>query len=160
MAENKFFPTANEIIDAYQHVKNEIERQKYERARASQRLLADQQSHCYLCDNSGYCSYAKNGYEYVARCICAHGKDLNKFSRAQIDRDRVPEIKDCYNASDKDKINSGRNPFYLPNIREATGDGFPVYDARKKERYLSKAGANDKDRAGILRKMAGIGGAG
>lgn len=40
-----------------------------------------------LCRNTGDYIYTKDGYEYYCRCICARGKDLNKWSKHQVTKD-------------------------------------------------------------------------
>lgn len=129
IASNKFFPNAAEIIDAYQRIKSESERERHEGLKAQHKLLADGQGHCYLCGNSGYCSYTVSAYDYTARCVCPHGRDLNLFSKAQINREHIPKYSEHYNEHDKACIKHGKNPFYMLNIREALGEDFPIFDA-------------------------------
>jgi hypothetical protein len=158
IAINKFWPNASEIIDAYQQIKTDIEHERYEKLKETQRLLVSRQSYCYLCDNSGRCYVMVDGYERMARCICTHGQDLNEFVEANIKRDYKPELKDHYNERDKTAIRRGRNPFYFPTIQEALGDDdFAIYDARRKEKYLSRNSLSNKDITEIIGKLHMLG---
>lgn len=156
ISSNKFFPNASEIIDAYQDVRQAAERERFDRLKESQRLLADGQVYCYLCDNSGFCVYIASNYNYVARCICSHGKDLNKFSESQIDREHTPEHREHYPERDKAAIKRGENPFYFPTISEALKEDFSVFNARRKEQYLSRKTVDNKQKVDILRKMGEV----
>ena len=135
MATSKFFPNAKEIIDAYKHVKQLAKDKRIERLKKDSRLLADKQSHCHLCDNVGTCLYKRGGYEFAARCICAHGRDLNKFSNHQLG-------------------NGTSGKFYIKTIRETlSDDDFVVFDAQKKERFLSRVSVANADKSEILNKL-------
>lgn len=105
-AEN--FPEPSEIIADYVQVKNSEKQKQTKKAKAEQKRMASEQIKCFLCDNSGICTYRRGDYEYAARCICAHGRDLNKFSKAEID--------------DTTKA-------YIPTVKKALGRDFVVYEA-------------------------------
>jgi hypothetical protein len=156
IATSKFFPNASEIIEAYQFVRNEAERERYEKLKENHRLLSAGQAYCYLCNNSSYCYYTVEGYEYVARCICAHGQDLNKFHEAQIKSDYKPELREHYSERNKSAIKRGENPFYFPTVKESLKEDFAVYEARKKEKHLSRNDLSDEEKLVVLRKMENI----
>lgn len=152
---NKFFPNPKEIIEIYQCIRQEAKRERYEKLKENQRLLTTGQAHCHLCDNSGSCFYTISGYEYAARCICSHGQDLNKFSEPQIKQEYRPELREHYSERDKLAIRRGKNPFYLPTIQEVLKDDFAVFEARRKDRYLSRENLTDEQRIEMLKKMYG-----
>jgi len=96
-------------------------------------------STCFLCDNTGLCIYEKNGYEYAARCICAYGRNPNKFSMAEINKDYVSQ-----------ENTSARNTAYIPTIKENLGDRFPIYLAEKKCKKVEKPGISNEE---MLKKL-------
>jgi hypothetical protein len=146
---NKFFPAASEIIDAYENLRNKYRDEKFERSRAAQLAMVAEQAYCYLCDNKGFCWYTKTvhglPYEYMSRCVCLHGEDLNQYSESQANERRVPPVRDFYSYNENNAIKSGVNPFYIKNIREALGDEYHVYEARRKERYMVHKGMTASD---------------
>lgn len=133
-AEN--FPEPGEIIAAYVQVKNSEKQKQIEKTKAIQSNIASGQIKCFLCNNSGICTYRRGDYEYAARCICAHGKDLNKFSKAEIDEQ--------YQPTDK------KTKAYIPTIKEALGRDFAVYEAQKKAQKLGNKNLSDEDKLKIL----------
>ena len=147
---SSYFPKVNEFIAMYKQIQKSEEQERYEKLKASQRLLVQGQSDCYLCDNTGFCIYERNNYEFMARCICGHGKDLNKFSKAQIDKDYIPEIKTSHTPSEVAKMKEGKNPFYLLTIKESLGADFVIYEAQKKAQKLDKPDLSDSDKLKIL----------
>ena len=110
--------------------------------------------YCPLCHNSGTAAYTKGGYSYGARCTCLHGMDLNSFSKSQVNRGYIPEVKPFYSSDENATIKEGRNPFYLPTVWEALGDAeyfefvaiqkakyeaaVAEYESRKRERVEEK----------------------
>ena len=147
---SSYFPKVNEFIAMYKQIQKSEEQERYEKLKASQRLLVQGQSDCYLCDNTGFCICERNNYEFMARCICGHGKDLNKFSKAQIDKDYIPEIKTSHTPSEVAKMKEGKNPFYLLTIKESLGADFVIYEAQKKAQKLDKPDLSDSDKLKIL----------
>ncbi len=129
---NKFFPTVSEVANECMKARNRQEKARIEALKNNNRLLVDKQENCVLCNGGGYCTYRIENSLFVARCVCPHGSDLNKFSESQIKRDNLPECKDHYNESAKKAIRSGKNPFYILTIREVLGDDFVIYEAQKK----------------------------
>ena len=121
---HKFFPAASEVIEAYQGIKADMEKERLKKLKDQQRLLSDTsgQKDCIYCNNGGFASYMKGGYRYSARCTCSHGHDLNQFSQSQIKRNYIPETMPNYLPKEKAAIKEGRNPFYLPTIREVLND--------------------------------------
>lgn len=152
MSISDYFPKVNEVIATYKELKEQDRIAQYEKMRAQNRLLVQEQEDCFLCDNSGICTYRRGDYEYGARCICAHGRDLNKFSRAQIDKNYIPEIKqNCsYTAREIAYIKDGINPLYLPTVKELLGGDFVVYEAEKKAQKLGNKNLSDEDKLKIL----------
>ena len=141
--ENKFFPTANEVIDAYQGVKIEQERIRLEYLRKNQRIVTAEQAYCPLCYNTGHCFYDRGYYQFAARCICARGRDLNKFSEPQIDQNCRPADHKYYSQVEQNSIRRGKNPFYMQTIREALGDDFIVFEAKQKAKHLGQETQTD-----------------
>ena len=98
--ECKFPPRIAEIVGKYEEIKllDALEARKKEIASHSRLLTAEGQHNCHICLNSGTVSYwtdiNRSGrhlvfsqdfqYEHTARCSCARGKDLNRWSRHQI----------------------------------------------------------------------------
>lgn len=145
------FPKINEFTSMYRQIEKELEQENYEKLKASQRLLVQGQRDCYLCNNTGFCSYDRDGYEIWARCICGHGKDLNKFSKAQIDNSYVPQSSSNYTQSEIARLKEGKNPFYLPTIKEVLGSNYAIYKAQKKAQKIDKPNLSDSDKLKILR---------
>lgn len=139
MTTSDYFPKVNEVIATYKELQEQDEKAKYEKMRASHRLLVQKQIDCFLCNNTGLCLYHRDGYEYAARCICAHGKDLNKFSKAEIDKD--------YQPTDK------KTKAYILTIKEALGRDFVVYEAQKKAQKLGNKNLSDEDKLELLRQF-------
>lgn len=156
---SSYFPKINEVIDAYVQVQNEQRNQANERARVEQKRLIARQSDCYLCSNTGFCVYQRGDYQFATRCICAHGSDLNKFSKAQIEKDYSPELSDNYTPGELTKIKNGENPFWLPTIKDILGKDFAVYEAQKKADKLRRVEGNsaltNEQKIKILSEIAG-----
>ena len=153
MSTSDYFPKVSEVIAVYKQIQDEKRIEQYEKMKAANRLLAQEQSDCYLCDNSGICTYRRGSYEYGARCICGHGKDLNKFSRAQIDKNYIPEIKQSYNAREIAYIKDGKNPFYFLTIEDVLGKDFAIYQAQKKARKIDSENLSDEEKLELLRRF-------
>lgn len=159
MAENTYFPNTKDIIQAYKDIKFEIDREAKERAIRNQNMLQEGHLDCELCNNTGWCQYtvrneeANTSYDYVARCICIFGRNLTKFSRAQIDRGFIPEIMESYSAQAVNEIKQGRNPFYMPTIKEVLGDSFVIYEAQQKEKQLNREPVSDEQKLRIMAAM-------
>ena len=160
IAENKFFPNAKEILDAYDKAKKAAR----ERAEANRRALAGRLANakCHLCDG-GICFYFRGGHEYLARCVCARGADPGKFSEPQVRRDAAPEIDRRHYSSvngalyerDRALAKTGANPYYLPTIEERLGDDFALWEARRMHGAVSGKALSAEEKAGILRGMGG-----
>ena len=157
MAENKFFPNTKEILDAYALAKKAAR----ERAKIGQKAIADKRAgaKCHMCE-SGYCFYVKNGHEYFARCVCPRGADLNRFTEPQFRRDARPEIDKRHYGSgsamherDRALLAKGRNPYYIPNVRERLGDDFALWEARKKDSAVSGKALIAEEKIKILRDL-------
>ena len=123
------FPEPGEIVEVYAQIQNLEKQKQIEKTKAAQKHMASGQNKCFLCNNSGICTYRRGDYEYGARCICAHGKDLNKFSKAEID--------------DTTKA-------YIPTVKEALRGDFTVYEAQKKAQKLGNENLSDEDKLKIL----------
>jgi len=89
----KFPPKIAEIVETYGAIR---ERQAIvSRARqiaAQDKYLADNQHYCFICQNDGvlfipHPQHPGRGYTCLTRCLCARGKDLNRWSRHQITKD-------------------------------------------------------------------------
>lgn len=132
MSTSDYFPKVSEVIATYKELQEQDRIAQYEKMRASDRLLAQKQADCFLCNNSGICAYRRGDYEYAARCICAHGKDLNKFSKAEID--------------DTTKA-------YIPTVKEALRGDFAVYEAQKKAQKLGNKNLSDEEKLELLRRF-------
>jgi len=79
-----FPPKIKEIVEMYEKIKLQEARVARKKYMAGQKLLATA-AYCYICRNDGIVMYKKpNGYEYIARCTCERGNDLNRWSRHQI----------------------------------------------------------------------------
>jgi len=79
-----FPPKIKEIVEMYEKIKLQEAHIARKKHIAGQKLLASA-DYCHICRNDGIVMYKKsNGYEYVARCACERGKDLNRWSRHQI----------------------------------------------------------------------------
>ena len=151
---NKFFPNANELLDTYQQIDEKEKKERSESLRLNQKLLTDGQGDCYLCDNTGFCIFDKNGYETTARCSCPRGRDLIRFSKSQINKHNLPEASANYGERDKAEIRREKNPFYWPDIAESLGADFYVFEARRKEKYLSgQKSMSAEKKLEILRRM-------
>lgn len=96
-------------------------------------------NNCFLCDNTGICLYQKNGYEYAARCICAYGRNPNKFSKSELEINYSPDP----------NINVNKT-VYLPTIKEVLGDDFAIYEAQKKVKKIEKPGVSQEE---MLKKL-------
>ena len=160
MRENAHFPNAKEILGTYKEIKSE--RKRLGLIAQQQKLLEGSQTKCHLCANNGFCLYVKDGYEYFSRCMCGRGVDLNRYSEAQIKSDAVPDIggekfskQHAGSNGDREKaeIRMGKNPYYIPDIKERLGDDFPLYDALKKERAVSGCGLTGEQKIQKLREM-------
>ena len=160
MRENKFFPNGKEILEAYKEVKGEWKRLGF--IAQQQKLLKGSQTRCHLCGNDGFCLYEKGGYEYFSRCVCGRGADLNRYSEAQIRHDVIPDISDEKFSKhhigsngdwEKAAIRKGKNPYYIPNIKERLGDDFPLHEAKKKENAVSGCGLTKEQKILKLREM-------
>ena len=145
-----FFPKVSEVIAAYEQVKREAREKQREIDRARHKALVDGQSHCYLCENTGWCEYWNNvarlgRYKITYRCVCAHGKDPNKqFTRAMCEKEYIPDPRPGHTIEQNAAIEDGKNPFYRRTIKEALGaDSFVVYDALKKAEWLESKGIID-----------------
>lgn len=158
LSANDHFPRINEIVAVYEEIKSNAERERFEKLKENHRLLTQSQNDCYLCNNTGFCNYTQNGYEFMARCICAHGKDLNKFSKAQVDKEYIPEVKqNSHSGKDIEKLKQGINPFYIPTIKENLKDDFAIYEIKKKAQRLDKPGLSDEEKLKILQGGFGNG---
>ena len=146
-----YFPKVNQVIAVYKQIKSDAEQEKFEKLKENHRLLTQSQNDCYLCNNTGFCNYTQNGYEFMARCICAHGKDLNKFSKAQIDKEYIPEVKqNSHSGKDIEKLKQGINPFYISTIKEALGKKYYIYEAEKKAQKLERTSLSEEEKLKIL----------
>ena len=123
--ESKFAPKINDIILKYEELKNrQTMQQKLANQKEIERLTAGQEQ-CILCDNTGFVLVTVNGYDYATRCICPHGRDLNKFSAPQMDKS-IPY-----------KNSSGiEERIYIPTIQEfLKEDDYAIFVARKKLKH-------------------------
>lgn len=86
--ETRYPPKIPQIIERYDELRYKEARMLRDKKIAeSNRLLESQvkgQAKCSLCDNSGHVLYRREGYEYVCRCNCPRGNDLNKWSDKQL----------------------------------------------------------------------------
>ena len=86
--EVKYTPSIKEIVDKYDELKRKLEKEILEQQIAQQqKQIADTvrgQFICAICSNTGDVFFDKDGYEYYLRCSCAHGRDLNKWSKNQL----------------------------------------------------------------------------
>ena len=162
MRENAFFPNAKEILGAYRETRDE--RKRLDLADQQQKLLEGSQAKCHLCASDGFCLYEKDGYEYFSRCICGRGVDLNRYSEAQIKHDVIPDISGekfskhhAGSNGDREKIavRKGKNPYYIPSIKERLAGDFPLYEAEKKEGAVSGYALTDGQKMQKLREMQG-----
>lgn len=147
---SSYFPKINEFIATYKQIQKEIEQEKFEKLKESNRLLTQEQKDCYLCNNTGFCDYERNGYKFWARCICAHGKDLNKFTKAQIEKAYIPEISSGHCARDIEKLKKGINPFYILTIKEALKEKYLIFEAEKKAQKIDKLNLSDEEKIRVL----------
>ena len=146
---NKFFPNASELIDVYQRIKIETDKKRIAEQKEKHKQLVDNQAYCYLCDNNGWCIFPDpedENYDLAARCTCLHGKDLNKFSKMQIGE-----------AYDDDNPFTIKTKHYMRTVKEVLGDDFAIFEARKKEKYLSRQPVSNKEKLEILKKLKNIG---
>ena len=132
-------PEPSEIIAVYMQIKNANEQKQAEKTKATQKHMTSGQIKCFLCDNSGICRYKRGGYEYGARCVCAHGRDLNRFSRAETDAQHQSDNKNT--------------TAYIPTIKEALGADFAVYEAQKKAQKLESKNMSDEEKFELLKRF-------
>lgn len=89
--EEDFPPSIKKIVDKYDVLKRQREREKRELEIQNQKMLTDSltsgQNKCRICFNTGLFIYEKQGYEYHCRCSCARGRDLKRWSKAQITKE-------------------------------------------------------------------------
>lgn len=119
--EQKFSPRISDIISKYNELRNRQIRELREKQQEETKKLTEGQTRCDLCRNSGWCMVHIDGYDYAVRCICSHGRDLNRFSQPQIDR-RVKHINHMGKEED----------IYIPTVQEAlTPESFAIFRAEK-----------------------------
>lgn len=156
IANSQYFPTGKEVLQAYKAALQREMAAAHERAVQQQnRLAAGKRERCYLCEDTGICRYTvvnpRNGYEYdhIARCTCIMGKNLSKFTRSNIDRSYIPELRDFYDSDVQAVIKQGKNPFYWPSIEEAlAAEGqYALWEAGRKEAYMSQPTLTDEQLA-------------
>lgn len=80
----KFPPKIAEIVDTYEEIKIREANAARKQHVTQQKHLSSELHYCHICRNDGIVMYDKEGYEYMARCSCGRGKDLNRWSRHQI----------------------------------------------------------------------------
>ncbi len=75
-----------EIVDKYDELR-QIQALALRESR-EQYLLSQTrgQNKCPICCNSGIYIHCVSGYNYLLRCSCPHGRDLNRWSKYQITR--------------------------------------------------------------------------
>lgn len=121
--ESKFSPKISDIIEKYESMKREQDRTKLETSKKEVERLVAGQEQCILCKNSGFVEVYINGYAYPVRCICPHGRDLNKFSPSEQNRD-IKYI---------DKMTKKEKYIYYPTVKEVLGEEeFAIFEAKKK----------------------------
>ena len=119
--ESRFSPRISDIIAKYTDLRNRQMREIREKQQEETKRLIKEQEKCLLCRNRGFVLVWIDGYEYIERCLCAHGRDLNRFSQPQIDRqvkflDRDGKEKDIY----------------IPTMQEVlTPEDFAIFRAEK-----------------------------
>ena len=156
-SKDPFFPNASEILDVYREIYDTNKRLQAMDQR--NRLLEGVTENCPLCNNSGFAEYKRNGHATVARCVCPYGSDPTKFGEAQLNRDYIPDISRITFGRSKQEdrrkamLKAGKNPFYWPDVREALGDEFPLYEAEKKERRVSSRHLTSEEKTKILRGL-------
>lgn len=154
MSTSDYFPKISEVMATYNEIQSQEQKERDEKEKANNRLLVQKQDDCFLCNNTGICTYRRGDYEYGTRCICTHGRDLNKFSKAQIYRDCVPEAKPNYSGRELAMIKDGKNPFYMPTIKEILGKDFDLFSAYKKAQRLEAANLkSDEDKFQMLQSL-------
>ena len=83
--ELRYAPNPPQIIDRYEQLRRRDTALAREKAIADQqKLLTSQvggQYQCPICNNTGDVLYERNRYQYHCRCLCARGKDLNRWCR-------------------------------------------------------------------------------
>lgn len=141
--EQKFSPRISDIIARYNDFRNRQMREIREKAAEETKRLTDGQMKCDLCRNSGWVQIELEGYQYSVRCICPHGRDLNRFSHPQIDR-RVKHINMVGKEED----------IYIPTVQEAlTPESFAVFRAEK----IARAREAAENAAETKRRLEEIG---
>lgn len=154
MANSDYFPKVSEILTMYKTIQEQERQQQREKDKANDKRLVQQQENCFLCNNTGFCQYQREDYLYGSRCICSHGRDLNKFTKAQMYREYIPEAKPGNNARELAMIKDGKNPFYMPTIKEMLGEEFDFYNKHKKAQKLENANLkNDEDKLQMLQRL-------
>ncbi|MDR2648839.1 MAG: hypothetical protein LBB94_03870 [Clostridiales bacterium] len=128
----QYFPTVGEMQGAYDKTLAAVKAQRLEIEKATQKAMREAQMHCVLCDGSGFVEYETGEscdgipYTAVARCTCAHGRDLNRFSHAQI--------------NGVFKISESKS-LYWPTIGEVLGKhDYSVFLTKRKLKYDSRPG--------------------
>lgn len=143
--EQKFSPRISDIIARYNDFRNRQMREIREKAAEETKRLTDGQMKCDLCRNSGWVQIEMEGYQYSVRCICPHGRDLNRFSHPQIDR-RVKHINMVGKEED----------IYIPTVQEAlTPESFAIFRAEKiaRAREVAENAAETKRRLEEIGKI-------
>lgn len=121
--ETKFQPKISDIIEKYESLKREQDRKRIENSRKEVERLTEGQEKCHLCKNSGFVEVDIGGYLYPVRCFCPHGRDLNKFSQPQQNKD----------VKYFDPITKQEKYIYYPTIKEILGEEeFAIFDAKMK----------------------------
>lgn len=127
------FPGLGDMICECWKIKHELDKAKKEKSEEYLTNMAGQQIKCYLCDNTGFCVYEIDDYTFASRCVCAHGSDLNRFSRAQLE---------------------AGNQNYLPTVKEVLGEQFELFNAQRKARKLESANlTSDEERLNMLNNL-------
>ena len=91
----RFTPKPADIVERYELIRKRQVRKA--RGEYQKHLNDNSLHHCYYCQNQGFVIHEKEGYEYFLRCSCGRGKDLNMWSRHQINKGMMwnnPETKE------------------------------------------------------------------
>ena len=134
--EQKFSPRISDIIGKYNELRNRQMKEIREKQVEEQQRLTAGQAECDLCRNSGWVMVWLEGYQYSVRCICSHGRDLNRFSQPQLDR-RVKHINHMGKEED----------IYIPTVQEAlTPESFAIFRAEKIAKAREAKESAEKER--------------
>lgn len=146
--EEKFPPTIKVIIDKYEELKQlEYRADKESRIEQQQKYLAtstEGQAKCPICKNDGIVLYWQNDYQYMCRCSCARGKDLNKWSTYQITKDML--------WTDPNRAGAKPVSIYVSNIDDIfTPEEIQLIKSKNSKEY------NNPDNASIEAMIESIG---